>query len=293
MTDAPYISLILPAYNAAAQIEENVGIVVQTLRATGRPFEVIVVCDGGEDGTAERAGAVKSPDVRVLSYKENRGKGFAICAGVSQARGRLIGWLDSDLDIHPQVIVDAARLFDASEIDAVIGSKRHPQSVVDYPLVRQILSAGYFRLVRVLLRVRVRDTQTGAKLFRREVLDTVAPLLLIKRYAFDLEVLAVAAEFGFDRIVEIPINLRFRSFTGSGIDRRAVRAMFVDTLAITYRVHFRHWYVRRFAQFQRERIDAFTAEAETPVPENGNMHDVMTALQAGPAGARQFPRPRI
>ena len=92
----------------------------------------------------------------------------------------------------------------------------------------------------------------GAKLFRREMLDTVAPLLLIKRYAFDLEVLAVGAEFGFDRIEEVPIQLHYR-FTGSGIGSAAVKRMFVDTLAIAYRIHIVHWYVRRFASLQRER----------------------------------------
>ena len=65
----------------------------------------------------------------------------------------------------------------------------------------------------------MRDTQVGAKVFRREMLDTVAPLLLIKRYAFDLEVLAVGAEFGFDRIEEVPVSIDYR-FTGSGINRQ-------------------------------------------------------------------------
>jgi hypothetical protein len=83
----------------------------------------------------------------------------------------------------------------------------------------------------------------------------VAPLLLVKHYAFDLELLAVGAEFGFDRIEEAPINLSYR-FSGSLINRSAVRSMFVDTLAIAYRIHLRHWYVRQFASRQRSRIDA-------------------------------------
>ena len=93
------------------------------------------------------------------------------------------------------------------------------------------------------------------------MLDTVAPLLLIKRYAFDLEVLAVGAEFGFDRVREIPIRLDYR-FTGTGINWQAVNRMFVDTLAIAYRIHLRHWYVRRYASLQRQRMDA--SEPVTP-----------------------------
>jgi glycosyltransferase involved in cell wall biosynthesis len=223
-----------------------------------RPFEVIVVCDGSSDRTAERAMAVSDPRVRVLRYDSQQGKGAAVTCGLAHARGRLVGWLDSDLDVEPDVIVRAARRFEcAPEVDAVIGSKRHPQSAVDYPLIRRIYSWGYQLLVRALFRINVRDTQVGAKLFRREMLDTVVPLLLVKRYAYDLELMAVGAEFGFDRIEEVPIRLDYR-FSGTGIGSAAVRSMLVDTLAIAYRIHFRHWYVRRFAALQRARRDAAT-----------------------------------
>ncbi|MGH2870708.1 MAG: hypothetical protein ACRDNK_24460, partial [Solirubrobacteraceae bacterium] len=151
-------------------------------------------------------------------------------------------------------LVHAVRRFDESEIDAVIGSKRHPDSQVEYPRIRRVYSWGFQVLVRLLFRINVRDTQVGAKVFRRELLETVAPLLLVKRYAFDLEVLAVGAEFGFDRIEEAPIVLSY-AFLGTGINRAAVWNMFVDTLAIAYRIHIRHWYVRRFASRQRSRVD--------------------------------------
>jgi dolichol-phosphate mannosyltransferase len=234
---------------------------LRALERLQRPCEVIVVSDGSTDGTAERARAVGDPRVRVLSYERNQGKGVAVTCGLAYARGRLVGWLDSDLDIDPDVIVQAAGRFDRRpEVDAVIGSKRHPASVVDYPSIRRVYSWGFQLLVRMLFRVNVRDTQVGAKLFRREMLDTVVPLLLIKRYAYDLELLAVGAEFGFDRIEEMPVQLNYR-FAGSGIGNAVVRRMFVDTLAIAYRIHLRHWYVRRYAALQRQRRDA-AAHAE-------------------------------
>jgi hypothetical protein len=152
------------------------------------------------------------------------------------------------------VIVEAARRFEVEAVDAVVGSKRHPESRVRYPLIRRVYSAGYQLLVALLFRVNTPDTQVGAKVFRRELLETVTPLLLVKRWAFDLEVLAVGAEFGFDRIEQAPIELQYR-FSGTSIDWRAVFRMFQDTLAIAYRIHLRHWYVRRFAALQRERMD--------------------------------------
>jgi glycosyltransferase involved in cell wall biosynthesis len=256
----PYLSLVTPVHNGAAFIQDSVRTMLRALEQLERPFELIVVCDGSTDGTAELAHAVGDPRVSVLRYTENQGKGVAVTCGLAHARGRLIGWLDSDRDIDPDVIVEAARRFERTpEVDAVIGSKRHPDSRVHYPPIRRFYSAGFQLLVRMLFRVNVRDTQVGAKLFRREMVAAVVPLLLIKRYAYDLELLAVGAEFGFDRIEETPIQLNYR-FSGSGISSEAVKRMFVDTLAIAYRIHFRHWYVRRFAALQRARTDAATDE---------------------------------
>lgn len=226
--------------------------ICRSLEALDDPFEILVVCDGCTDGTADAASATGDERVRVISHAENRGKGFAICAGFREARGRLVGWLDADLDVDPGAIVEAARRFERGPVDAVVGSKRHPASSVTYPTSRRILSFGFQLLVHLLLRVRVRDTQVGAKVFRREMIEVVAPLLLIKRYAFDVEVLAVGAEFGFDRFEEVPVRIDYR-FTGSEVDAREVLQMFLDTLAIAYRIHLRHWYVRRFAADQRER----------------------------------------
>lgn len=260
----PHLSLVTPVHNGATYIEENIRTITRVLERIDRPFEVIVVSDGSSDLTAERVRHLDDPRVRVLHYDQNEGKGRAIIHGVNHARGRLIAWLDSDLDIAPEMIVNAVRRFDEVEIDAVIGSKRHPKSRVVYPRIRRLYSWGFQMLVSTLFRINVRDTQVGAKVFRRELLETVAPLLLVKRYAFDLEVLAVGAEFGFDRIEEAPIELSYR-FTGSGINRAAVWCMFVDTLAIAYRIHLRHWYVQQFASRQRARLDA--TPPSTPLPQ--------------------------
>ena len=86
----------------------------------------------------------------------------------------------------------AVDCFDDAEIDAAIGSKRHPASRVHYQAIRRVYH-GLPTARATLFRLDVRDTQVGAKVFRAEMLETVAPLLLVKRYAFDLEVLAVGA----------------------------------------------------------------------------------------------------
>lgn len=250
------LSLIVPTFNGERYIEQNVRSILDAFEAFDDDFEILVVCDGSADNTAEVAARVDDSRVQVYSYPENNGKGHAITHGVREARGRLIGWLDSDLDIPPSVILDfVKRIEQTREIDAVVGSKRHRDSDVVYSPIRRLYSWGYQILTWALFRVNCRDTQVGAKVFRREMLDTVCPLLLVKRYAFDLEVLAVGAEFGFDRIDEGPVVIRER-FSGSSINWRSVREMLKDTLAIAYRIHLRHHYVRRFAALQRERINS-------------------------------------
>ena len=259
----PYLSLVTPMFNGEGYIAQNLGEIVDALEALGEPFEVIVVSDGCTDGGPSAARAFRDERVEVLVCPENAGKGSALLAGIGTARGRLIGWLDADLDIAPDVIVAASRRFREHPVDAVIGSKRHPESHVSYPAIRRLYSLGFQLMVRLLFRINVRDTQVGAKVFRREMLDAIGPLLLVKRWAFDLEVLAVGAEFGFDRVEEAPVELRYR-FTGSSIDWHAVRRMIQDALAIAYRIHIRHWYVRRFASLERQRMDDTATRALAP-----------------------------
>jgi glycosyltransferase involved in cell wall biosynthesis len=273
--EKPLLTLIVPTYNVAPHIAGNLREMTLALEVLEMPFELLVVCDGSTDGTAAAAAGLADPRVRVMRYERNRGKGYAICFGVTRARGRLVGWLDADLDIDPQAIVTAVRRLQERSLDAVIGSKRHPESDVDYPTGRRVFSWGFQLLVRLLFRLDVRDTQVGAKLFRSEMLETVVPLLLIKQYAFDLEVLAVGAEFGFDRIEEIPVRLDYK-FRGTGVNRDAVQRMFLDTLAIAYRIHVRHWYARRFAALQRQRAEAQTGvELASLVPESSTWSEIL------------------
>jgi dolichol-phosphate mannosyltransferase len=248
-------------YNGADVIAESVARILEVLERSDRTFELIVVSDGSTDGTADAVESLGHTHVRLLQYPHNNGKGFALAHGIARARGRYVGWIDADLDIEPDVLLAAIEILEGRRFDAAIASKRHPESDVVYPRVRRIYSWCYQMLVRILFRVRARDTQVGAKLFRREMLETVGPLLLVKRYAFDLEVLAVGADFGFDRIQEVPVSIHHR-FKATGIGWGAVVNMLVDTLAVAYRIHIRHWYVRRYASLQRHRLDDTGAGAE-------------------------------
>jgi glycosyltransferase involved in cell wall biosynthesis len=241
----PVLSVIVPVYNLAGSIVENVRIIHDRVSAgIAGPLEVIVVSDGSVDRTDERLLAEKLADVRVLHYDRNLGKGYAVKVGALEARGRWIGYVDADLDLDPGRLPEFVAVAEAEGLDFAIGSKRHPESRVHYPRARRINSWLFQQFVRLLIDLDVRDTQTGIKVFRREVAEQVVPLLLVKRYAFDIELLGVARAFGFGRVRELPIVLDYQ-FVGSGVRSAAVFYALVDVLAIFYRLRIVRYYQRR------------------------------------------------
>ena len=133
-------------------------------------------------------------------------------------------------------------LFDA---DIVIGSKRHPASRVNYPLLRRIYSRCYQWLIKILFGLNITDTQTGLKFFKADVAKTIFPKSLVKRYAIDLELLVIAQQFGFKRIFEAPVELEFNPEGGGAATIKGIWKMFVDTLAIFYRSRILNYYRRK------------------------------------------------
>ena len=240
------ISVIMPAYNEARHIVRNLLEVVDTLSGFEYDFEVIVVDDGSPDKTYLEAAKLLSthPElVRVVHYDENRGKGNALICGTTFARGDYVVFLDADMDLHPSQLPLLFGIMDAQNADVVIGSKRHPNSVVNYPRHRRIASWGYYSLVKLLFGLPVQDTQTGIKLFKHSVLSRVFPRVLVKRFAFDIEVLANAHRLGY-KIVDAPVTLEFQRGTFGRIKPRDIYRIMVDTAAIYYRMHILRYYDR-------------------------------------------------
>jgi len=237
----PRISVIVPAYREEAGIVPNLLRLTQALEQTATSWEVIVVVDG-DPVTWAAAKACQSPTVRVVGYSRNRGKGFALRYGISLARGRLVTFIDSDMEIAPEEIGRMAGVLDLYQADVVVGSKRHLLSEVHYPWSRRVQSLAYQLLVRLLFQVRVRDTQTGLKMFRREVAERVVDVALVKRFAFDLELLVLAQHFGYRRIIESPVKIDYEFESTTNL--KAVFAVLWDTAAIFYRLHILRWYDR-------------------------------------------------
>ena len=209
------LSVVVPAYCEESTILQTLERIVHILDSLGLPYEVIVVSDGNTDETAARAKELRSDFVRVLDYPDNKGKGYALRFGTSAAKGDLIAFIDGDLDIHPEGIVRFLEMIDDATVDAVVASKSHAESVVQYPLFRRLQSRTFRLLVRLLFDLNVSDTQTGLKLFRREVLDVCLPHVTTDGFAFDLELLVLANDAGF-HVIEGPVQLDFNFSTTTG-----------------------------------------------------------------------------
>lgn len=243
------ISVVIPAYRAENIIESTLSKVYEVLSQTRYKFEIICVVDGEVDGTWSVASkfAKNKASIKIYGYKYNLGKGHAVRFGMAKATGDIIGFIDAGLDINPNGISMLLEHFEWYNADIIIGSKRHPASKVTYPMARRVMSAGYQLIVRILFGLKIKDTQVGLKFYRREVLEKVLPRLLVKEFAFDVEILAVSNYLGFKRIYEAPVELDMQfgnsitSFATKGFIRMSFK-VFWDTAAVFYRLRILHYY---------------------------------------------------
>ena len=230
MTTTPelQLSVVMPVYNEAALIAANVEQTLGALRMLG-PFELILVDDGSIDKSGEEIArlAQRFPGEVIAIAMPHAGKGEALRRGAQIARGKFVVFIDADLDLPPEQILFFVAIQRVKKADAVIGSKMHPDSTVEYPLIRRIYSLGYFLLVKFLFGLPVRDTQTGLKLVRRDLLLRALEKTECRGFALDLELLVRLVQLGAV-MVEAPVVVQ-HSMKFGGIGLRVVGQIFRDT----------------------------------------------------------------
>lgn len=243
-TKPKLLSLIIPVYAQEKTIQKQLRSIVGELALLSIPHEIIVVIDGKIDNSEKEAKKIHSDKLIVTGYDTNHGKGYAVRFGMAKSHGDIIGFIDAGGDLSAMGLSMMLEHFRWYNADIIVGSKRHPVSKVKYPLERKILSFGYQQLTRVLFGLNLKDTQVGIKLYRRNVLEDVLPRLLVKQFAFDIEILAVANHLGYTRIFEAPIELDFTgvsSITSISV-WNVVYRMLWDTFAVFYRLKILRYY---------------------------------------------------
>ncbi|MBI4423688.1 MAG: glycosyltransferase family 2 protein [Elusimicrobia bacterium] len=204
------LSVVIPAYNERERLPRTLDRVAAFLTARGEPFEILVVDDGSSDGTAElvRERARALPQLGLVSYPENRGKGFAVREGALRARGEAVLVCDAD---GAAPIEELARLERALErgADIAVGSRAvaSVETRIEARLLRKALGRTFARCVNLLGVPGIRDTQCGFKLFTRDACRRVFPRQRLSGFAFDVELLRIAWLAGL-KVEEVPINWR-------------------------------------------------------------------------------------
>lgn len=259
------LSVVIPAYKQEKTIVNDTQAIVTALDKTGYTYELVIVVDGFVDDTYKRAKKLQSKKVKIIGYKNNEGKGYAVKFGMLHAKGDVIGFIDAGMDINPTGLKMLLNHMEWYNADAIVGSKLHPVSKVNYPFYRTVLSWGYRLLTRVLFGFKVRDTQVGLKFFKKKVIHDVLPRLVVRRYAFDIEILAITYALGYHRIYEAPVEITFKNNSIVSKDLwRTIVLMIIDTFAVFYRLKVLNYYSKASAQKRNKTISKKTL-VEMPI----------------------------
>lgn len=238
----PLVSIVTPFYNPGPAFESAIREILEVLEGSGVGYELIAVSDGSTDASPNILAGLGVSAVKDVYHLRRHGKGAALRTGLMLGKGDYLGFIDADGDIDPNALASFISILQAYHPDIILGSKRHPMSQVTYPPLRRAYSALYQLLIRALFDLSVRDTQTGIKLAKREVIERALPLMVEKRFAFDLELFVVARRLGYKNFFEAPVVIRERF--SSTVNLVAVARTLLETLAIFYRERVLHFYDR-------------------------------------------------
>ena len=196
------LDIVFPAHNEEHRID-------RTLRAyrralPGDDIGFIVALDRCTDSTPEivRAHAAVDPRIKAVEYPK-LGKGGVIVESFQRSDADLVGFVDADCATPPREMMRLAEISERN--DGAIASRRHPASLLPArrPFARRVASAGFAFSVRRLMGLPYADTQCGAKVLQRHVVDDVMPRLASRDLLFDVDLLATANELGYS-VVEVP-----------------------------------------------------------------------------------------
>ena len=203
------LSVIIPMYNEENIIKDTLATVEGYMKGhfPEGEYEILFVNDGSKDRCAEMLSACGMPSVRLVSYEENRGKGYAIRRGVSEAVGDVVMFTDCDLAYGTDVIEEFYGVLAGGEYDVAVGSRpKHPEGYAGYTLLRRIVSRVYLAVLRLFGGLSLSDSQCGCKAFSGDIAKRIFAHCEIDRFAFDFEAILIGQRIGA-RFKEIPVKV--------------------------------------------------------------------------------------
>jgi glycosyltransferase involved in cell wall biosynthesis len=206
--NAPTLSIVIPAYNESARIEQALDRVLTCVAERDWNAEVLVVDDGSTDSTAAivQHWMISHPNLQLIHNEGNRGKGYSVRNGLLQATGQIVMFTDADLS---SPIEEAERLFAALNdgADVAIGSRwlDKQRQTIHQPLYRRFFGRCFNLVTRVMMGLPYKDTQCGFKAFKHDAAQTIFRLQTIERWGFDPEILFIARKLKY-KVVEVPVT---------------------------------------------------------------------------------------
>ncbi len=229
------LSIIIPAYNEEFRIINTLNSYYNFFYEIYKNnFEIIVVANNCKDKTTliVKKFMENKKQVKLLDIVTNVGKGGAIIEGFNIAKGELLGFVDADNSTKPEAFNDL--ILNIKNNDGIIASRWMKKSKVSpkQSLKRRIASRTFNILIRLLFKIKLSDTQCGAKLFKKEAIKNVIYKLGITRWAFDIDLLYLLKRNNF-KIIEIPTV--WSDAPGSNLNvRKASFEMFLAIIRLRF-----------------------------------------------------------
>ncbi|MGB8216456.1 MAG: dolichyl-phosphate beta-glucosyltransferase [Candidatus Methanoperedens sp.] len=225
------LSLVIPAYNE----EKRISRVIDSYSAfldKKYDYELLIVCDGNDNTAGIVRGMIEyNPHIRLLEFPTRQGKGCAIIQGFKESHGELVGFVDSDESVSP---LDFAKLINSlNGADCAIASRRVKGARISahQPWGRRISSKVFNILINSIFNLGIKDTQCGAKVFKKSILEPLLPLMKTRGFEFDVELLWRIKNADF-RIKEVPVEWKHE--LGSTFSLKYSGIMFLNLLKLRF-----------------------------------------------------------
>lgn len=200
------LSVIIPAYNEGKIIRRNLEIVDNYLRALGLEYEIVVVNDGSGDDTLEQVSAMAGKHIGIISYAENKGKGFAVNRGMTAALGQYRLFMDMDLSTELTEIPKFLKYMGEGCCDICVGNRNSVGLLGQKrPWHRALLGRIYVFLSSVSSSCQLEDFNCGFKIFTAQACEKIFPRQRITNWAFDTELMSIAQQLGL-RVHQMPVK---------------------------------------------------------------------------------------
>lgn len=209
------ISIVIPMYNEVKILAESIEEIISTMDITKFGYELILIDDASQDGTVALARDLcrKWPSIRLLTHKNNQGRGATVAEGIKIAKGQIAGFIDIDLSTNPIYIpLLASKIRDGVEV----ATANRIYKFSFRSIHRWLMSKGYNTLFRFSTGIQLKDTETGCKFFNRERILPVLDEIKDRHWFWDTEVMARPYLKGF-RIEEVPTIFVRRQEHGSTV----------------------------------------------------------------------------